>query len=271
MSLKVTHHVMIPDTQCKPNTRQAQMRWAGQYIADEYAGSKNTIRIVAIGDGADMESLSSYDKGKGAMEGRRYSKDIKAADDGWSLFEEGMANHKHKLWTPDSKDLTLGNHEDRITRAIEQDTNTLDGVISLDDLPYKRLGWTVHDYLKVIKLDGIMYSHFFQARGTGRPIGGENIKLRIRKIGGSFGQGHEQGFDYGMVYTAEGRQMNGLVAGSFYLHDESYMGQGNAQHWRGFVVCHDVRGGEYEVMPVSLAYLCRRYEGKRLSQFLGRH
>lgn len=269
--IKVTHHVVIPDTQCKPGVKMAQMRWAGQYIADTYAGSQHKIRLIGIGDGADMESLSSYDKGKGSMEGRRYAKDITAAEDGWGLFHEGLENHPHKLWQPDSMDFTLGNHEERITRAIEQDTNTLDGLMSLDHLPYAGLGWTVHDFLKVLKIDGVLYSHYFQARGTGRPIGGENIKLRIRKIGGSFTQGHEQGLDMGMVYTADGRQMNGLVAGSFYLHDEDYLSQGNRQHWRGIVVCHDVRNGEYEVMPVSLAYLCRRYEGKRLSAFLGRH
>lgn len=271
MSLKVTHHVYIPDTQCKPGVKMAQMRWAGQYIADEYAGSKHTIRLIGAGDGADMESLSSWDKGKGTMEGRRVVKDLDAAREGWGQFEEGLANHKHKLWVPDSKDFTLGNHEDRITRAIESDTHTLDGLLSLDMLPYKDYGWTVHDFLKVIKLDGVLYSHYFQAQGTGRPLGGENIKLLIRKIGGSFAQGHKQGLDIGMVYTADGRQMNGLIAGSFYMHNENYMGQGNNQHWRGIVVCHDVRQGQYEVMPVSLDYLCRRYEGKRLSQYLGRH
>jgi hypothetical protein len=126
-------------------------------------------------------------------------------------------------------------------------------------------------FLQVKKIDGVMYSHYFIARGTGRALAGENIKLTIRKLGGSFAQGHRQTFDHGMLYTADGRQMNGLVAGAFYLHDEDYLTpQGNA-HWRGIVVCHDVRGGAYDIMPVSMDYLCRRYEGKRLSQFLGRH
>ncbi len=269
--MQVTHHIFIPDTQCKPGVRLDHMRWAGRFIADEYAGSKNKIRLIGAGDGGDFPSLSSYDKGKGAMEGRRYKKDQDATREGWETFEEGLATSKHKLWRPESKDFTLGNHEERIVRAVNQDINTLDGVIGLDDLPYESLGWTVHDFLKVIKLDGVMYSHYFANRGTGKPIGGENIKLRIRKIGGSFAQGHEQIHDAGMVYTHGGQRMQGLVSGAFYLHNEDYLGPQGNTHWRGIVVCHDVRKGEYDIMPVSMDYLCRRYEGKRLSQFLGRH
>lgn len=271
MTMQVTHHAFIPDQQIKPGVKLHQMRWAGQYIADTFAGSKNKLRLINIGDAADLPSLSSYDKGKGSMEGRRYKKDIEAVREGFALFEEGLANHKHKLWTPESKDLTLGNHEDRISRAIEQDPWTLEGVIGLDDLPYEENGWRVHEFLKVIKLDGVMYAHYFANRGTGKPIGGENIKLRIRKIGGSFGQGHEQLFDNGMVFAHDGRIMQGLVSGAFYLHDERYLGPQGNKHWRGMHILHDVHNGMFDLMPVSLDYLCRRYEGKRLSQFLGRH
>lgn len=268
---QVTHHVFIPDQQMKPGVKLAHMRWAGQYIADTFAGSRNTVRLINAGDAADMPSLSSYDKGKGAMEGRRYKKDIEATEEGFALFEEGLANHEHKLWTPDSKDLTLGNHEYRIARAIESDINTLEGIIGMADLPYEKHGWTVHDFLKVVKIDGVMYSHYFANRGTGKPIGGENIKLRIRKIGGSFVQGHEQVFDNGQVYTHDGRTMYGLVSGAFYLHEEDYLGPQGNSHWRGMHVLHDVRRGEYDIMPVSMDYLCRRYEGKRLSAVKWRH
>jgi hypothetical protein len=55
-----------------------------------------------------------------------------------------------------------------------------------------------------------------------------------------------------------------MVAGSCYLHDEEYLGpQGNFV-WRGILVCHQVEDGDYDVMEVSLDYLSRRYEGRRL-------
>ena len=50
-------HLMIPDTQCKPNIDMSYLSWVGQYIVD-----KKPEVIVHIGDHADMPSLSSYDK-----------------------------------------------------------------------------------------------------------------------------------------------------------------------------------------------------------------
>ena len=53
-----------------------------------------------------------------------------------------------------------------------------------------------------------------------------------------------------------------------YLHDEDYMGdQGNA-YWRGILVKHEVRMGQYDLMEVSLDFLCRRFEGIPLWKFM---
>ena len=56
-------HLIIPDTQVKPNTPTEHLKWAGQYAAE-----KKPDVIVHIGDHWDMESLSSYDKGKKSFE-----------------------------------------------------------------------------------------------------------------------------------------------------------------------------------------------------------
>lgn len=52
-----------------------------------------------------------------------------------------------------------------------------------------------------------------------------------------------------------------------YLHDEPYKGMANA-HWRGIVVLNEVEDGSFAEMPLSLSYLCRKYEGTELKQFL---
>jgi hypothetical protein len=81
--------------------------------------------------------------------------------------------------------------------------------------------------------------------------------------------GHQQTLDYAIRFV-KGESQHGLVAGACYLHDEDYKGyQGNA-HWRGIVVCHEVREGSYDPMFVSLDYLCRRYEGVPLSKFMAK-
>jgi hypothetical protein len=79
--------------------------------------------------------------------------------------------------------------------------------------------------------------------------------------------GHQQVLDYGLKFVS-GKSQHGLVAGACYLHDEDYKGyQGNA-HWRGIIICHEVEDGSYDPMFVSLDYLCRKYEGMRLTQFM---
>ena len=80
--------------------------------------------------------------------------------------------------------------------------------------------------------------------------------------------GHQQVKMTGERYLTNGQRVRGLVCGAAYLHDEKYMGhQGNA-YWRGIFVKHEVRDGQYDLMEVSLDYLCRKYEGVPVWQFM---
>jgi hypothetical protein len=264
-------HIVIPDTQAKDGVPTDHLRWIGQYIVDEFRDKP--VKIIHLGDHADMPSLSMYDKGKKSMEGRRYTADIKAANDAWAILNLGLTNlnktrakTKHKGWQPE-RYILLGNHEDRINRAVEGDAQ-LEGVISTDDLDYQRTGWKVILFKEILWLDGVAYSHFFYNPMTGKPFGG-NVESRLKSIGHTFTMGHQQTLMYGLRFVA-GKSQHGLVAGACYLHDEDYKGpQGNA-HWRGIVVKHEVRDGSYDPMFVSLDYLCRRYEGVSLDRFLAK-
>jgi hypothetical protein len=266
-------HVVIPDTQVKPGVRTEHLTWIGQYLVDKFAGKPN-VRVIHLGDHADMPSLSSYDTGKKAMEGRRVTADIQAANAGFTqlnyplyAYNDTRRQYKERQWWPD-RHILLGNHEDRITRATE-DNAQLDGLLSLDSLDYARHGWTVHPYLKPTFLDGVGYAHYWSNPMTGRPYGG-SVQLRLKTIGHSFTMGHQQTLDYALRYVA-GKSQHGLVAGACYLHDEDYKGwQGNA-HWRGIVVKHQVDGGSYDPSFISLDFLCRKYEGIRLSEFLAKN
>jgi hypothetical protein len=261
-------HIVIPDTQVKPGVPLDHLKWIGQYIVDNWAGKPN-VKIIHLGDHADMPSLSSYDVGKKEMEGRRYKADIEAANYGWKILNGPIVEYnrirkqyKERRWLPE-RHILLGNHEDRINRAISLDSK-LDGTISTDDLDYERMGWTVHSFRHIVWLDGVGYSHYFVNLMNGRPIGGM-IESRLKTIGHSFTHGHQQTLLYGIRYVA-GKQQNGLVAGACYLHDEDYLGPQQA-YWRGIIVKHQVESGSYDPMMVSLDFLCRRYEGKRLSEY----
>lgn len=264
-------HIIIPDTQVKPGVRMDHLRWIGQFIVDKFAGRPN-VTIIHIGDHADMPSLSHWDKGKKSMEGRRVIADIEAANTGFQLLNQPIIDYnvkqkaqRHKLWEP-RRVITLGNHEDRITRAVEDDAQ-LEGFLSLDHLNYAKLGWEVIPYLQPVFIDGVGYCHFWYNPMTGRPYGGL-VSTRLKTIGHSFTMGHQQLLDYGMRFV-RGQSQHGLVAGACYLHDEEYKGaQGNA-HWRGIVICNDVENGSYNPSFLTLDYLCRRFEGMRLEDYLG--
>lgn len=268
--MQTVTHVVIPDTQAKAGVPTDHLLWIGRYIVDTF--HDEPIKIIHLGDHADMPSLSSYDKGKKAMEGRRYRIDIDAANEAWRIlnqpltdFNENRRKTKHGGWFPE-RHILLGNHEDRINRAVEMDAQ-LDGVISTDDLDYAETGWTVSPFLEVLWLDGVAYSHYFYNPMTGKPIGGTSVDARLKTIGHSFTMGHQQTLMHGLRFVA-GKSQHGLVAGACYLHNEDYKGpQGNA-HWRGIVVKHEVRDGSYDPMFVSLDYLCRKYENMTLVVFM---
>jgi hypothetical protein len=264
-------HVVIPDTQAKPNSPTDHLRWIGQYIVDQF--HDQPIKIIHLGDHADMPSLSSYDKGKKSMEGRRYIEDIKAANDAWDIlnaplneFNLNRRKTRHAKWLPE-RHILLGNHEDRINRAVESDAQ-LEGVISTDDLIYSKTGWQVHPFLSPVFLDGVGYSHYWYNPMNGRPLGG-TAEGRLKTLGHSFTMGHQQTYLTAIRYVND-QQQRGLIAGACYLHDEDYKGPQGNHHWRGILIKHQVNNGAYDLMEVSLDYLCRRYEGVSLDRFIAK-
>lgn len=259
-------HFLIPDPQCKPGVPQDHLYWVAQAMADYRADL-----YINIGDHYDMPSLTRYEeKGSKSMEGARYENDIAAGRQGFDILNSVVrkeikrsARNKTKVWDPDF-DYTLGNHEYRCERAVEQDPK-LDGPISIRHCTSP--GWRRHDFLERIWRDGICYSHYFQGQNSSFPVGG-TIDNRLNKIGESFVQGHQQGFIYGNRVYPTGRMRHGLVAGSCYLHKEKYKGNQGNNHFRGVVVLNEVVDGDYCIMPLSLKYLCRRYEGKDLVEYM---
>ena len=253
-------HVVIGDTQCRPGTPVAHLGWIGRYIVDQFVDED--VTLVHLGDHWDMPSLSSYDKGTKSMEGRRIQEDIDAGNAGFRLLNKALIEHnktmrktKHAQWWP-RRVLLRGNHEARITKAIESNAQ-LDGLLSYDKLD--TCGWEVHEFLEVVIIDGISYSHYFYHPNTGRPYGGENLLPRLKTIGRSFVMGHQQGLQYTLRQVGD-RRHHGMVLGSSYLHSERYMGPQADAYWRGIAVLHQVDEGQFDPMFVSLDYLSKKYK-----------
>jgi hypothetical protein len=61
-----------------------------------------------------------------------------------------------------------------------------------------------------------------------------------------------------------------LICGSCYLHKEEYLGPQAKESWQGVVVLNGVEEGDYDMMELSLKYLCRKYEKMELRDYLAK-
>lgn len=251
-------HAVIPDTQCKPGLDFSYLTWCGKYLAE-----KRPDVIIQIGDFADLPSLSTYDVGTRSFEGRTYKADVEASVEAMECLmapiraeQKRRVDGKKKQWNPRLV-LTLGNHENRINRAVEHDRK-LEGLISVDDLKYKDFGWEVIPFLEPIVIDGVAYCHYFTSGVMGRPVSSARALVQRKHM--SCVQGHVQHTEISMTERrGDGTPIIGLFAGICYLHDESYLGpQGNLQH-RQIWYNTQVSDGFYYPMGVSLEFLRKKY------------
>jgi len=249
---------VIPDVQSKPGNDFSFLTAIGNYIV-----AKKPDVIVQIGDFADMESLSTYDIGKKSFEGRRYKADIESSNRAMETLLQPLeafnsaAKRNHKERYIPRRILTLGNHEQRIQRAVDSDPK-LDGTLSIDDLKYKEYGWETYGFLEVVVVSNIAFSHYFTTGQMGRPCTSANMMLTKKHM--SCIAGHQQGLQLATSYRADGERLTGIIAGSCYEHDESYLGPQGNKHFRGMVMLHEVTPeGAFDVMPVSIKYLKENY------------
>lgn len=256
-------HIYIPDGQVRPGVPLDHWTAIGNYIVE-----KQPDAIINGGDFADMYSLNSYDKGT------RHHAMVASIQDDLDVTHEAMSKlmtpiwdhqkkqrrNNKKRWNP-SLDLTLGNHEARIDRAVKYQPE-LTGFLSIEKLLYAEAGWTVHPFLQPVEIDGILYSHFFPRAPSGRVMqnrrGAPNARLQAAREHQSCTAGHMQGFDYAEVVCHD-RVIHGLIAGSCYTHEEDYLTPQGTQYWRGIIVKNEVRDGQYDICKVSLNYLLDNY------------
>jgi hypothetical protein len=103
----------------------------------------------------------------------------------------------------------------------------------------------------------VAYSHYFVTGVAGRPA--SSAAAQLNKKHQSCIAGHQQGLQIATGNHADGRMITSVIAGSCYEHDEDYLGPQGNRHWRGILVLHEVENGEFDLMPVSLKYLKRKY------------
>lgn len=249
--------LVIPDCQVKENVPLDHLTWAGQAIVDYRPDV-----VVNIGDFADMPSLSSHDvKGSKYFEGLRYKKDVEVVKQGMQMLlaplkdlQSRQRKNKEKVYKPRMV-LTLGNHENRIDRAVNNNP-TLEGLISVGDLDYER-DWEVHPFLHPVFIGGVGFNHYWPVGAMGRPAA--SAAAIISKLHMSCVAGHQQGKQVAYGKRADGNPISAIIVGSYYLHDEGYLDQLSNRHWRGLLVMNEVHDGSFDELFLSMDYLKRKY------------
>lgn len=250
-------YVIIPDAQIRAGSDTTHVDWAAKAIVDY----KPDV-IVCMGDWWDLPALSAHEApGSKEAEGRRVKPDIDAGNEAFARLVAPMQaemarlkRNKEKQWNPDCHFL-MGNHENRLSRAIFRDPKW-EGLLSLDAL--KTPGFHRHDFLQIVNLDGIKFCHYFPNPFSGKAIGG-TIVNRLGHIGSSFVQGHQQGFLYASKQYPD-HVKHGIVCGRFYLTHEHYRPEDvQKSEWNGILVLNQVDNGDFDLMPLRMSYLQRKY------------
>ena len=268
--MKPRRHYVLPDMQIRPGDAIDQIDW----IAADIVRRKPDV-IVCIGDWWDFPSLSSYSPAGGVeKEGARIKADIDAGNEGMARLtapihaeSARLSRRRQRQWKPRMV-FCEGNHEARISRLPKEDARFL-GVVGTHLCKVEDYGFERVPFEQPIQIDGVWYCHYWKTAHSARPIGG-TIDNRLNKLGFSFVQGHEQGKRYGDRPLANGKTIHGIVAGSAYLGVETYRGPQGANEWRGVVVLHDVRDGDFEPMFLPLRYLCREYANEELPDYMAK-
>lgn len=207
-----------------------------------------------------MPSLSSYDRGKKAFQGRTYRADIDVSldflDRVFSIIRKAKKKQPH--WV-----ILEGNHENRIKKAINIQPE-LEGTIDFSDLEWDRYFDEIIPYEGLTPgvhvIDGIHYAHYFVSGGMGRPLGGEHpAATLLAKQHVSCSAGHSHLGDFSMRSLPSGDKIYGCVGGCFQDFDADWAGSANRLWYRGLVVCRGVSRGSYDPEFVSLERLRRMY------------
>lgn len=240
---------IVPDVQAMPNVPLDHLTAYGKYIAD-----KQPDVILCIGDFGDFPSLSHFERGTVAFEGRRYKKDLSSFHEAMQLFLTPIrqaAGYKPMM------EFTLGNHEDHIRRAANEDPK-LEGLLSVDDLMLPDYGWRVHEFMQPISIGDVAFCHYFPSGVMGRPI--SSAPALLRKLHMSCFAGHQQGREIAYSRRADGGNMTAIISGSFYQHSYQYLSPFTNAHWRGTYFLNQVRDGSFDEMALSIEYLLRKFK-----------
>ena len=259
--------IAIPDSHAEPGQDLTRFTLLGRMICEIFAKSDDHCVVVNIGDFYDLNSMSTWEKaGSKSFANRNYRDDIDCGIEAQKLIWKEIEDYNRWRRGDHILDIewhyTLGNHEDRITRAIEADPTKLEGVISLDDLTEgSPIPWTVHPYLRPTFLSGVAFCHYFTSGVMGRSVGGESPAATIlRKQMTSCIQGHTHTLDYAERTRVDGTKLSAAVIGCYFTDPHLWAGyQSNQLYSPGVAVMRDVENGQFDFEWWSMRRIVKQF------------
>lgn len=248
-------HLVFSDAHAHPDHPNHRADYLGRLILD-----LRPDVVINLGDLADMASLNSHDKNPEKVAVRNYQRDVDSANE----FLERTFRPTRVAKRKRPRYITfIGNHEQRISRALSEDPK-LRGTVSLGDIESGRYGDTIVDYEGLypgtFDVDGISYAHYMVSGVMGRPIGGErHASTLVTKKLGSCTVGHTHIFDFHLRPKVDGTKAQALVMPCFMDYDAEWAGQSGKMWSKGLVIKRNVEGGSYDLEYVSMSRLERLY------------
>ena len=226
---------MIPDPHDEPAVSKERFTWAGRLIVDRQPDA-----VVCLGDGATMDSLSEYDKGKKVAEGRRVKEDfasfqkaLKALHDPIDSYNNTQTQYHKRKYNPEWI-YNLGNHEQRILKAINNDPK-MDGMFSLDNLKLQERGWQVYPLTVPVDVYGVAFAHYFTSGIMGKAISGINhARSLVAKTYKNTVVGHSHNRQFWEDTDIYGDKLTGIVAGCYFDHKLCYTSEED-RNWPGLL------------------------------------
>lgn len=251
--------MVVADTQVKKGTCIEHIKAAGRALVQE----KPDVVVVG-GDWWDTPSLSKFNSKK-ESEGLRLKDDIKAGVVAMQEFLKPLRKHQAKLKLHKKKQykprlvFITGNHdlEVRVNRLYE-DMPQLEGTIMIPSP--SQFGFEVYPFLDVVNIQGIHFSHYICNPHSlkSSPLSG-TMDTMLKNAGFSFVMFHQQTFKYAKHILSNSETRVGVVAGSFYSHEEKYMGPQGNKHWRGIFFLRNAVNGGACMEEIDIDLLLRKY------------
>lgn len=255
----MTTAIVFTCSHARPDTDNNRFLWLGELIYDI-----KPDMVIDLGDGADMQSLNSFDdKYPKQVVRQSYEADIKSYLDAQEKLRHRFVKNKKKLPTWVGFE---GNHEHRIKRAVEYEPRLAgkDYGISFGHLQTSDFFDEYHEYKhsapSIADYDGVSYAHYFSSGSYGKPFSGLHHAyslIQSRHHSSTCGHSHKRSVYFNDA--SHPRPVIGLVAGCYKEHPDDWAGQSNNEWWSGVIIKRNISNGVYDPEFVSLQRLKEEY------------